>query len=72
VRIKIVEEDSSNINSAVEMLIDAVVVFKGNQIEADDFHTMINVLDYAKHVFSGVTYKYGIPALMEDEDDDEN
>lgn len=65
------DEDKQNLDYVVDLLIESVVRFKQGNPTAEDFHTMINVLDYAKYAFSGVAYKYGIPHMIEEDEDDD-
>jgi len=67
------EDDKENINDVMEHLIDSVVKFKGSEdIEPEDYHVLLNVLDYARYVISGVCYKHDIIFMIEDDEDEED
>ena len=66
------DEDKENIDDTMEHLIDSVVKFKSSsEVTPDDFQTLLNVLDYAKFIISGVCYKYDIIFMTEEDDDDD-
>ncbi len=68
-----IKNDLTNLDSAMERLIDSVSRFKSVQsledLDAVDFADMLANLDFAKFVVSGVMYLHGIPICGVDHDE---
>jgi hypothetical protein len=70
------ESDLKNIHGATNRLIDSVSKFAAakdlEDLQPEDFVKMLNDLDFAKFIFSGVTYSYGLPLCDHDHDEDDD
>lgn len=71
-----IKADLSNLNSAMDRLIDSVSRFKSvpsiDELEHTDFAKMLADLDYSKFIVSGVMYLHGIPLCGHDHSGDED
>lgn len=70
-----IKMDLTNINSAMDRLIDSVSRFKSvrsiDDLEPTDFAKMLADLDYSKFIISGVMYLHGLPICGHDHSGDE-
>lgn len=71
-----IKMDLSNLNTAMDRLIDSVSRFKSvtslEDLGHEDFARMLADLDYAKFIVSGVMYLHGIPICGHDHSGDED
>lgn len=71
-----VKNDLSNLNSAMDRLIDSVSRFKSagsfDALDQNDFAKMLADLDFAKFIVSGVMYLHGMPICGHDHDEEED
>jgi hypothetical protein len=70
--------DQSNFQSALDHLIDSVSHFKANgdkslvDIEPMEWAKMLETLNFATFIISGLMYSYGIPICGHDHDDEDD
>ena len=69
--LELAEEDQDNIDHALDHMIDSVAKFKGDSVSPEDFYTFLNILDYTRYIIGGVMYEYGIPFMIDEDNDDE-
>lgn len=68
--------DQDNFNRALDHLIDAVSGFKANggddftNIDPEKWGEMLQVLDFARFIVSGIMYSYGISICGHDHSED--
>jgi hypothetical protein len=74
-----IETDIDNLNGAMNRLIESVSGFmgKGTDLFTEDdaeglWVKMINDLDYAKFIVSGLMYAHGLPLCNHDHDEEED
>lgn len=70
--------DQGNFNRALDALIDSVSHFKAaggddlTEIKPEDWGQMLNTLDFARFIVSGLMYGYGISLCGHDHSEDED
>lgn len=72
---KSLQNDTDNMNQAMDGLIDTVSKFKSvssvAELTNDDFGEMLASLQFAAFVISGIMYNHGIQMCGHDHDEDE-
>lgn len=73
-----VEVDQDNFNRALDHLIDSVSLFKATggqdltEIQPKDWGKMLETLDFARFIVSGLMYSYGIAICGHEHEEEEN